>query len=196
MKILVVDDEILIAKGICNEVLKLYPQAKIEMATASLDALKLAETNPFDVALLDIDMPRMNGLTLARKLIALQHSINIIFITGHQEYALDAHELYCSAFLSKPVDGKKLKVAFEKLRKPFLDLPEDFSAQHYQGSDAIGKKIEMYRELRGISRNEMADLMGVTRQSVFRWEHGERLPDVLTFLSIARILGIKISELI
>ena len=75
-------------------------------------------------------------------------------------------------------------------------MPEDFFAQHYQGGDAIGKKIEMYRELRGISRQELADLMGVTRQTVFRWEHGERLPDVLTFLSLSRILGVEINEML
>lgn len=196
MKVLVVDDEKIIAEGISNEVTKLYPQAHVDVATQSVDAFDLAKTHPYDIALLDIDMPIMNGLTLARKLIALQHSINIIFVTGHQEYAMEAHELYCSAFLSKPVDEAKLKEAFENLRKPFLDLPDEFFTQHYKGGDAIGKRIELYRELRGISRHEMADLMGVSRQSVFRWEHGERLPDVLTFLSIARILGIEINKLI
>ena len=81
----------------------IYPTASVEVATTSLDALRIAEKTTFDVALLDIDMPMMDGLTLARKLIALQHNINIIFITGHKEYALEAHELYCSAFLLKPV---------------------------------------------------------------------------------------------
>lgn len=196
MKVLIVDDERLIAEDICTEVETLYPSASVEVSTTSMDALKIAEKTPFDIALLDIDMPIMDGLTLARKLIVLQHNINIIFITGHKEYALEAHELYCSAFLLKPVGGRKLKNAFENLRKPFVDLPEDFYAEHYQGGDAIGKKIEMYRGLRNITRQEMADLMGVTRQTIFRWEHGERLPDILTFLSLARILGVEINDIL
>ena len=196
MKVLVVDDEKLIAEDLCTEISTLFPEATTDMATAAVDALKLAETKPFDIALLDVDMPKMDGLTLARKLIALQHNINIIFVTGHQEYAMEAHELYCSGFLLKPVGERKLKKAFENLRKPFVDLPEDFYAEHYQGGDAIGKKIEIYRELRGITRQEMADLMGVTRQTIFRWEHGERLPDILTFLSLARILGIEINDIL
>lgn len=196
MKIIVVDDEKLIAEDISDEVLALFPSASVETVTSADEAIKLAKTKPFDVALLDIDMPKTDGLTLARKLIALLPSINIIFITGHQEYSLEAHALYCSAFLLKPVGEKKLKQAFEHLRKPFVDIPEEFFAQHYQGGDAIGKKIEMYRKLRGISRQEMADLMAVTRQTVYRWEQGERLPDILTFLSLARILGIEINDML
>lgn len=60
----------------------------------------------------------------------------------------------------------------------------------------LGKKIEMFREMRGISRHELADIMNVTRQTVFRWEHGERIPDVLTFVRLARVLGVEIGDIL
>ena len=196
MRVLIVDDELLIAEDIKREVEALFSNATVDTATAATDALKFAKKTEYDVALLDIDMPGMDGLTLAKKLIAMWPSINIIFVTGYQEYALEAHELYCSGFLLKPVGERKLKKAFENLRKPFAHVSEEFLSQHYQGGDVLGKKIELYREQRGISRQELADLMGVTRQTVFRWEHGDRLPDILTFMQLSRLLGVEINDML
>ena len=169
MKVLIVDDELLIAEGIKHEVEALFSDAAVDAVTDAADALKLAEDKEYDVALLDVDMPRMDGLTLAKRLIALRPAINIIFVTSYQEYALEAHELYWS---------------------------EESFAQHYQGGDVLGKKIKMYREQRGISRQELADLMNVTRQTIHRWEHGDRIPDVLTFMKLSRLLGVDIHDII
>lgn len=196
MKILVVDDELLIAQGIKREVEALFSDSEVDAVTSADEALRLAKSKEFEVALLDIDMPGMDGLTLAKKLIAMWPSINIIFVTGYQEYAMEAHELYCSGFLLKPVGERKLKKAFENLRKPFAHLSEEFLSQHYQGGDVLGKKIELYREQRGMSRQELADLIGVTRQTVFRWEHGDRLPDILTFMQLSRLLGVEINDML
>ena len=196
MKILVVDDELLIAQGIKREVEALFSDSEVDAVTSADEALRLAKSKEFEVALLDIDMPGMDGLTLAKKLIAMWPSINIIFVTGYQEYAMEAHELYCSGFLLKPVGERKVKKAFENLRKPFAHLSEEFLSQHYQGGDVLGKKIELYREQRGMSRQELADLIGVTRQTVFRWEHGDRLPDILTFMQLSRLLGVEINDML
>lgn len=196
MKVLIVDDELLIAEGIKHEVEALFSDAAVDAVTDAADALKLAEDKEYDVALLDVDMPRMDGLTLAKKLIALRPAINIIFVTSYQEYALEAHELYCSGFLLKPVGERRLKKAFENLRKPVVHMSEEFFSQHYQGGDVLGRKIKMYREQRGISRQELADLMNVTRQTIHRWEHGDRIPDVLTFMKLSRLLGVDIHDII
>ena len=99
---------------------------------------QFSETTEYDVALLDIDLPDMDGLTLAKKLIASCPAINIIFITGYKEYALEAHELFCSAFLTKPVSSRKRRKAFENLRRPFLDLPDGFLEEHYSGQRTGG----------------------------------------------------------
>lgn len=196
MRILIVDDEKLIVDDLSREVLELYPDAAVDGVTGAAKALELAGKNHYDIALLDIDMPGMDGLTLARRLIAEWPAVNIIFVTGYREYALEAHDLYCSAFLLKPVGSRKLKEAFENLRKPFLDIPDDLYAKHYSGGAVIGRKLRLLRDQRGISRQELADLMDVTRQTIYRWEHGERIPDVLTFIRLTRLLGVDIRNII
>ena len=196
MNILIADDVKLIMEDLVREVQEICPDAVIDGVTSGLGAAELARHTTYDVALLDIDMPDLDGLTLAKQLIASNSSINIIFVTGYKEYALTAHEMYCSAFLVKPVGSRALKKAFENLRKPILDLPKDFSESLYSGGAIIGERIKICREQRNISRQELADLMQVSRQTVFRWEQGERLPDIMTLLTLARILGTTITDLL
>ena len=196
MKILIADDERLIVDDLIREVKELFPEAEVDGVTSAGSALELAEKTDYDVALLDIDMPGMDGLSLARRIIASHPAVNIIFVTGYREYAYEAHELYCSAFLLKPVSRSQLKKAFENLRKPFLDISQDYYAEHYRGGDVIGRRLAALREQRGISRHEIAELMGVSRQTVYRWEHGERIPDVLTFIQITRLLGVEVGDVL
>ena len=196
MRILIADDEKLIVDDLGSEVKELFPDAVIDGVTSAESALSLAKDNEYDVALLDIDMPVMDGLSLARRIMALQPYVNIIFVTGYKEYAYEAHELYCSAFLLKPTSRAQLKKAFENLRKPFIDMSQDYYAEHYRGGDVIGRRISALRKQRGLSRQEIADLMGVSRQTIFRWEHGERIPDVLTFIRLTRLLGVEIGDVL
>ena len=198
MKILIVDNERLIVEDLKHEVRELYPspEVRIDGTTSATDAVQMAEQTEYDVALLDIDMPDMDGLSLARQLISACPAINILFVTGFDDYALQAHEIYCSAFLLKPVSKRKLKRAFENLRHPLFGVSPEFLEKHFSGEEVIGKRIATCREKRNLSRQELADLMKVSRQTVFRWEQGERMPDILTFLQLARILGVRTEELL
>lgn len=196
MNILIVDDERLIVEDLERDVKVLYPDALIDTVCNAADALAYSDDKEYDIALVDIDLPDTDGLSLARKLIAAWPTINIIFVTGHSEFALEAHNLYCSAFLLKPVGIRKLKKAFDNLRRPVLDIPHGVFEEHYAGGNVIGGRIESMRELRGISRQELANLMEVSRQTVYRWEQGERVPDILTFVKLTRLLGMDINDIL
>ena len=198
MNILIVDDEKLIVEDLTHEVRELYPSPDVlvDGTTGAADAIRMAEQTEYDAALLDIDMPDMDGLNLARHLISSCPAINIIFVTGYETYALEAHELYCSAFLLKPVSRRKLKQAFDNLRRPLLNVSQELLEEHFSGKIQIGKQIEMFRKKRGLSGQELADLMKVSRQTIFRWEKGVRIPDVLMFMKLARILGVRVEDLL
>lgn len=64
---------------------------------------------PFDLVFLDIEMPSVDGITLARKLRSLSDKVFIVFLTGHIEYALEGYEVNALRYLTKPVDIEKLK---------------------------------------------------------------------------------------
>ena len=195
MKVLIVDDRALLVEDLADEVKRIKPTAECVGTTSPLEAMELAGRTRFDVALLDIDMPGMNGITLARRLIAGQPLINIIFVTGYEEYAMESYDLFASAFLVKPVTGRKLRQAFEHLRHPVLELDPTLLNAQYAGSNVIGSRLKEQRQARGISRKELAEQMEVTVQTISRWETGDRLPDIVTFMRLASLLGISVEEL-
>lgn len=59
----------------------------------------------------------------------------------------------------------------------------------------IGKKISDYRKRERISQEELAEKIGVTRQTISNWELGETIPDINQAKNISKVLGISIDEL-
>lgn len=62
--------------------------------------------------------------------------------------------------------------------------------------DALGQKIRSLRVEKGLSQQQLADLMFVTRKTVGNWESGARMPDVATLSQLAKLLGVRSCELL
>ncbi|MDE7060057.1 MAG: LytTR family DNA-binding domain-containing protein, partial [Lachnospiraceae bacterium] len=75
----------------------------------------------FDILLLDIEMGKMNGVELAKKIRLVNREIQIIFITGYNEYIADGYDVEALHYILKPVHREKLEAvllrAKEKLKK-------------------------------------------------------------------------------
>lgn len=80
----------------------------------SEEALSFAENHTVDVAFLDMEMPGLNGLGLAKKLKALDNSIRIIFVTAYSQYALDAWNVDATGYLLKPYTAKDIRKELSK----------------------------------------------------------------------------------
>lgn len=65
--------------------------------------------SPYDLVFLDIEMPAVDGITLAKKIRARSENVFIVFLTSHIEYALEGYEVNALRYLTKPVDIEKLK---------------------------------------------------------------------------------------
>lgn len=76
------------------------------------------EKESFDVAFLDIEMPGMSGIELAKKLKDIKPYLNIIFVTAYTDYALEVHSLYVSGYLLKPIKKEDVVTALDNLRNP------------------------------------------------------------------------------
>ncbi len=86
------------------------------------EALAFAEHTPIDVAFLDVEMPVLTGVELARRLIAIQPGIRIFFVTAYEQYALEAFGVDAMGYLLKPYSVDKLRHALEKASR-MRDLP-------------------------------------------------------------------------
>ena len=109
MTILCVDDEKLLMEdtvSMCRELLS--ETDTVQGFSRSRDALEWIREHPADVALLDINVPDMNGLKLAAEIKRIQPDTAIVFLTGYSEYALQAFEVRAVGYLLKPVSKDRL----------------------------------------------------------------------------------------
>ena len=67
-----------------------------------------AEKKDYDILLLDIEMGKMDGVTMAKKLRQDNDTIQIIFITGYSDYISEGYEVAALHYLMKPVKEEKL----------------------------------------------------------------------------------------
>lgn len=109
MTILCVEDEKLLLEDTVSMCRELLTETDTVMGfSRSGDALDWIRDHPADVALLDINVPDMNGLKLAAEIKRRRPDTAIIFLTGYSEYALEAFEVHAVGYLLKPVNKERL----------------------------------------------------------------------------------------
>ena len=118
MKILAVDDEFHALNILKEAITEAIPSAELVTFQESDKALKWARENSVDIAFLDIQMPVINGIDVAKILKVINPKINIIFATGFSEYMKEGLDLRMSGYLFKPVSAEAVRTELENLRNP------------------------------------------------------------------------------
>jgi len=90
------------------------PNAVAGEARNGLEALERLPASAANVLLLDIRMPGMDGIELARHLSGLEEAPAVIFVTAHDKHAIEAFELNALDYLLKPVRAERLASALKK----------------------------------------------------------------------------------
>ena len=111
---LIVDDEPLAVdrmRMICGQL----PQVRVAgSASDGTEALaRIAELSP-DLVLLDLTMPELDGLGVARKLAGQAHPPAVIFVTAHDNHAVEAFDLDAVDYVLKPVEKERLERAIAR----------------------------------------------------------------------------------
>lgn len=114
LRTLIVDDEPLAVERvqvICAEI----PSVRV-VGTASdgAAALRLAEKLEPDLVLLDMTMPELDGLGVARKLADQEQAPVVIFVTAHDHFAVEAFDCEAVDYVLKPVAADRLERAIER----------------------------------------------------------------------------------
>jgi len=112
---MIVDDEETICEALCAWFAK--DGYLVETAFSGFDALARIQDNAFDVYLLDIKMPGMDGIELLTKLKEKQPDAMVIMITAHGsiQTAVEAMKLGASDYLCKPFDPDELSLLMERV---------------------------------------------------------------------------------
>ena len=119
-RIMIVDDEAP-ARNRLKELLAdcaaSFPHEVVGEAANGREALELMSREPADLLLLDIRMPEMDGIEVARHLLSLPQIPAVIFTTAYDLYAIQAFEVNAVDYLLKPVRGERLLGALQKARQ-------------------------------------------------------------------------------
>ncbi|MHB1248704.1 MAG: LytR/AlgR family response regulator transcription factor [Polaromonas sp.] len=134
LKVLVVDDEAL-ARARLRTLLGdcVAPAALVAGEAAdAVQAMTALHRESFDVVLLDVRMPGLDGMALAQSIAALPQPPAVVFVTAHSEHAVQAFELEVIDYLTKPVRLERLQQALQKVerliqsgRGSWPDLPDE-----------------------------------------------------------------------
>lgn len=114
-KILIVEDDKDV-RDFCIDVLKKKPY-NLKIANKCADAIKMAESEAFDLILTDILLPDMNGLELLQRVKKTRHDVSAIIITGYgsAENAINSLKLGVQGFLVKPFTSYELLESIDEI---------------------------------------------------------------------------------
>jgi two-component system response regulator AlgR len=117
MRIFIADDEAPARdrlKELLGDIAAEVPTSVVGEARNGLEALEAVPSSGAEVVLLDIQMPGMGGLELARHLAGLERPPAVVFVTAHDRHAVEAFELNALDYLLKPVRAERLAAALRK----------------------------------------------------------------------------------
>ena len=116
LEALIAEDEELLRQALVDQLARLWPELKLVAACEDgASALEqLAEKQP-DIAFLDIRMPGISGIEVARSLSELSPRTQVVFVTAYDQYAIDAFEQGAMDYLLKPVSDERLLATRERI---------------------------------------------------------------------------------
>lgn len=111
MRIAVCDDENIYRQQALNAIESISKNLDIIVDTFGNgnELINKFRALPYDLIMLDIEMPEIDGITLAKKLREISEDVYIVFLTSHIEFALEGYEVNALRYLTKPVNHQKLK---------------------------------------------------------------------------------------
>ena len=182
-QILLVDDHPSVGEG-TKSMIEREDDMKVTVVTSGIEALEVLKRQNFDVLMFDLNMPVINGMELARRVVAIDSDTPIIIYTG---YDITAHfnmlvEVHVSGFISKTASQEQLITSIRCALRGEAVIPvsllhqlrrNDASINASDNEDSINgisideKEQSILREVaRGKSNREIAEIFLMSQRTV------------------------------
>ena len=161
IKVFIVDDEAPARsrlRALLADSASELPNCIVGEAGTGSEAFEKLATTVCDVVLLDIQMPGMDGLSLARHIARMELPPAVVFVTAHDEHAISAFELGALDYLLKPVRPDRLIEALKRARR------------FTRGDEAVLKKLAPPRRHFSVSERDRLWLVKVEEVLYLRAE--------------------------
>ena len=111
-------------------------------ASAEQFLFHYAEEKDYDVLLLDVEMGAMDGVALAKRLRAENETVQIVFVTGYDDYIAEGYEVAALHYLMKPVQEEKL---FAVLDRAAEKAAQNEKALYFEtGGEMVGNYVTLH----------------------------------------------------
>lgn len=160
MNAVIIDDEILAIEELqrilegCDSIttIKGFDDAK-----EGLTYILLKEP---DIAFIDISMPYINGTSLAREIAERQLETKVVFVTAHNEYALEAFSIDVFDYVLKPVSEKRINKSIKKVQTYYDRI-------RVKKQDVKQVEVKMIKEQWALWRNDAVKIVSADRIRFF-----------------------------
>lgn len=175
-RILLVDDHTLILQGIKHVVSQMPEIEKVYTASSGAEAMLLIDMQPFDIYLLDVELPDTNGFELIDKILQKHPEARILVNTMHEEIWILKRltKASISGAILKSADINELTLAIQTILKEGQYLCKRFKTilNRMQTEEQIKEQLTL-REMevlqaiaKGFNTREIADLLHVSNNTI------------------------------
>ena len=194
IKILIAEDEDIIRKGVAKY-LKLHTDrfGIIYEADNGQDAFDIIVKHQPDIVLLDIQMPKMDGITVMQKAAKLNHNSLFVILSGYDEFKYAQQALHYGAreYLLKPVRASDILACLNKLADKYIDT-EEKKVEENDNEESVPfvKEAKEYVEehyTENLTVKEVAGIIGISSgylSTMFNQSMGQSFVDYLNQLKI------------
>lgn len=123
MKAIIVEDEPLAMEELLYIIQKHSQLDVVETFEDGLDAFKYLQTQQVDVVFLDINVPSIDGMLLARNIHQFAVKPRVVFTTAHKDFAAEAFEIEAFDYILKPFNEQRIKGVLSKLEALSASAP-------------------------------------------------------------------------
>lgn len=162
LKVLIADDEMEIRGLLKKAVERVEGFEVIGEVENGEGALRMTESSMPHVVFLDVEMPGIDGVECAKKMLQMNPDTVIIFATGHSEYMSEAFELYAFDYLTKPFKMERVFMTLERIKKINLRREEASLNKIIRHEKGLNKLVIKNKE--GMSFVDMKDIIIIQRE--------------------------------
>jgi two-component system LytT family response regulator len=141
-----------------------------------LEAYEFVKANKIHIAFLDISMPEIDGMRLSSLLIDLDATIDVVFVTAYDDYAVQAFDMSALDYLMKPVTAQRMSKTLDKIIKrhrstafePTMEIlhktPDEELFRKEILTEQETKVLRLIAD--GLSNKEIVPLLNITGETV------------------------------
>jgi two-component system LytT family response regulator len=167
LRAIIVDDEELSVKRLKKI---LSESGEIEICQTflnPLEAYEFVKANSIQLAFLDISMPEINGLRLSSMLLDLDASIDVVFVTAYDDYAVQAFDMSALDYLMKPVTAQRMSKTLDKIRRRHRSGAVEPSMEVHGQEILTEQETKIVRLVAsGLSNKEIAHRLNIKGETV------------------------------